>query len=38
MYEGLVVPTSTKLCGSKAWILENKVKNRVDVIMFEEYL
>ena len=29
MYEGIVVPTA--LYGSEAWVLENKVKNRMDV-------
>ena len=29
MYEGIVVPTA--LYGSEAWMLENKVKNRMDV-------
>ena len=28
-YEGIVVPTA--LYGSEAWVLENKVKNRMDV-------
>ena len=29
MYEGIVVPTA--LYGSEAWVLDNKVKNRMDV-------
>ena len=29
MHEGIVVPTA--LYGSEAWVLENKVKNRMDV-------
>ena len=29
MYEGIGVPTA--LYGSEAWVLENKVKNRMDV-------
>ena len=29
MYEGIVIPTA--LYGSEAWVLENKVKNRMDV-------
>ena len=29
MYEGIEVPTA--LYGSEAWVLENKVKNRMDV-------
>ena len=29
MYEGIVVPPA--LYGSEAWVLENKVKNRMDV-------
>ena len=29
MHDGIVVPTA--LYGSEAWVLENKVKNRMDV-------
>ena len=29
MYEGIVVPTA--MYGSEAWVLENKIKNRMDV-------
>ena len=29
MYEGIVVPTN--LYGSRAWVVDNKVKNRMDV-------
>ena len=29
MYEGIVVPTA--LYGNEAWVLENKIKNRIDV-------
>ena len=29
MYEGIVVPTA--LYGSEAWVLENKLKKRMDV-------
>ena len=37
MYEGIVVLTA--LHGSEVWVLENKVKNRMDVAeMFEEYV
>ena len=31
MYEGIVVPTAAALYGSEAWVLVNKVKNRMDV-------
>ena len=30
MYEEIVVPTAA-LYGSEAWVLKNKIKNRVDV-------